>query len=133
MGADATASRVEVMAGTEKPAIDFQHLRQYTAGDAAVENEVLGVFLQQADIWVRMLQTAGDDKSWVDAAHSLKGSARGVGAWRVAELCERAEALAVRGTPAERSIAIGDLKAAIDEVVQVIENHLEGRAHNSAA
>ncbi len=107
------------------PAIDFEHLRTYTGGDTAVEHEILGVFIQQADIWVRMLQSSGDNKAWVDAAHSLKGSARGVGAWRVAEICEPAEQLADESTVEERDTAIDALKTAIADTVDFIQEHLD--------
>lgn len=106
-------------------AIDFEHLRTYTGGDTAVEQEILGVFIQQADIWVRMLQSSDDDKAWVDAAHSLKGSARGVGAWRVAEICEQAEQLADDSTLEERDTAIDNLKTAIADTVYFIQQHLD--------
>jgi len=106
-------------------AVDFDHLKKYTAGDSQVEEEILSVFMQQAEIWVRMLNESQDDKGWLDAAHSLKGSARGVGAWSVAELCEHAESLASQSSPAERSMALGDLKAAVADVVRCIEVRLK--------
>ncbi len=104
--------------------IDFEHLRQFTAGDVALEREVLGVFVEQTDMWLRVLQQSCDGEAWKDAAHTLKGSARGVGAWKVAELCEKAEALANDGCAAERSITLGDLKSAVDDAVQFINGHL---------
>ena len=105
--------------------IDFDHLRVFTEGDQALERDVLGIFVQQADIWLRDLEDSGDKKSWTDAAHTLKGSARGVGAWRIAEICEHAEELVDSSTPTERSITLGDLKAAVAATIQCIELHLK--------
>ncbi len=102
-------------------AIDFDHLHTFTGGDQSIEREVLGIFAEQADIWVRTLENSGDKKSWAEALHTLKGSARGVGAWRVADICEHAETLTANAKPAERSIAIGDLKNAIAAAVQCID------------
>ncbi len=104
--------------------VDFDHLHQYTAGDTALEREVLSVFVQQTDMWLRVLHESGDGDVWKDAAHTLKGSARGIGAWQVADLCERAEALGADASPAERSIALGDLRIAIDDVVRCIDSRL---------
>ena len=104
--------------------VDFEHLKTYTAGDLSVEREVLGLFVHQVELWIRMLQESGDDEIWRDAAHSLKGSARGIGAWHVAELCEQAESLPVDADPSERSAVLDDIKAAIAAVVESIDAHL---------
>ena len=111
-----------------QPPIDFEHLKTYTAGDFAVEQEVLNLFVHQVEMWLRMLEDSGDEGSWRDAAHSLKGSARGIGAWTVAELCDRAEALADDATTAERSIVLGDIKNAISHVIAAIDEHLSEKS-----
>ena len=105
-------------------AVDFEHLKTYTAGDVAVEKEVLGLFVHQVELWIRMLEGSADDEIWRDAAHSLKGSARGIGAWKVAELCETAEALATDVESSERNRVLEDIKAAIVDVVECIDTHL---------
>ncbi|MGL4395503.1 MAG: Hpt domain-containing protein [Hyphomicrobium sp.] len=71
--------------------IDLAHLRRYTLGDAGLEREVLDLFLAQLPKTIAALSTAGDDKAWRMAAHTLKGSGRAVGAWRLAMLAEQAE------------------------------------------
>lgn len=73
--------------------IDFAHLDRYACGDAALRDEILGLFVEQASLTVKCLRIGMDDEAWLDALHRLKGSARGVGAWRVGELCERGEML----------------------------------------
>ena len=70
-------------------AVDFRHLETFAAGDQQVVDEVLELFREQAAIWVRLLDPVGD--GWRDAAHSLKGSALGVGAFPLADECEAAE------------------------------------------
>ena len=66
------------------PAIDRDHLRQMTLGDAALEREVLQLFDRQAALLIERMRSA-DAKALSALAHALKGSARGIGAWQVAE------------------------------------------------
>lgn len=74
----------------ERP-IDLVHLARQTLGDRALEREILGLFMTQARALVAKLEMAPAGKSRLDLAHTLKGSARAVGAWRVAEQAERCE------------------------------------------
>ncbi len=64
--------------------IDMAHLSRQTMGDRALEQEVLGLFLQQALSVSRRIAEAGA-RERVLMAHGLKGSARGVGAFAIAE------------------------------------------------
>jgi HPt (histidine-containing phosphotransfer) domain-containing protein len=77
----------------ERP-VDLVHLARQTMGDRSLEREVLQLFLRQSEIYLARLQDAADAASRTAAAHTLKGSARGIGAWRVAQAAEQAEALA---------------------------------------
>jgi HPt (histidine-containing phosphotransfer) domain-containing protein len=76
------------------PVLDLGHLQRYTLGDSALQNEVLGLFREQVASSVSALRKsiAEDDwASWRMAAHTLKGSAWAVGAFRLAQEAERAE------------------------------------------
>jgi len=70
-------------------AVDFPYLEGFCAGDAAVIEEVLNLFREQAALWARML--SADNAGWRDAVHTLKGAARGIGAFDLGAVCERAE------------------------------------------
>jgi len=72
-------------------AVDFGHLSHFTAGDHDIMDEVLGLFIEQADLWGRLLTPSGDAEAWRDGAHTLKGSALGIGAAEVAKVCAEAE------------------------------------------
>jgi HPt (histidine-containing phosphotransfer) domain-containing protein len=72
-------------------AVDFAYLEAYAAGDQAVVDEVLAIFREQASMWLRLLDPSADGEAWRDAAHTLKGSARAVGAKSLAEACAAAE------------------------------------------
>jgi HPt (histidine-containing phosphotransfer) domain-containing protein len=71
--------------------IDLDHLARQTMGQKDLETEVLTLFLRQARQCVRNMATAGIGERSA-FAHSLKGSARGVGAFPLAERAERLEA-----------------------------------------
>lgn len=72
-------------------AVDFTHLERYTAGDSALAAEVLDLFRHQTELWLPLLTPDAPADGWRDAAHSLKGSALGVGAFQLAEACNTAE------------------------------------------
>ena len=61
--------------------IDDDHLRQMTLGDRGLEREVLEIFVRQAALMLRRISGAKPALA-AAAAHTLKGSARGIGAWR---------------------------------------------------
>lgn len=73
------------------PEIDHGHLRRYTMGDQQLELEVLHLFAGELPKTIRALRDARTDMDWKVAAHTLKGSARAVGAWRVAAAAVAAE------------------------------------------
>lgn len=74
----------------ENSAIDVQHLGRMTLGEAALEAEVLGLFAAQSADLVARLKTIPADAAAL--AHTLKGSARAIGAFRVAEAALGVEA-----------------------------------------
>ncbi|MGJ3262906.1 MAG: Hpt domain-containing protein [Salinarimonas sp.] len=77
----------------DAPLLDRAHLDAQTFGDGDLACEVLGLFEGQLDRLPPLIGGAGDAGACIDAAHTLKGSALGVGALRVAacaEACEHA-------------------------------------------
>jgi len=79
------------VAAGQPAAIDHAHLRRYTMGDLQLEREVLDLFASELPRTLASLQAAATPKDWKMAAHTLKGSARTVGAWRVAAAAVDAE------------------------------------------
>lgn len=101
-------------------AIDFEHLDLYVCGDTALLEEILTIFVEQAELWASRLDPALPDEDWRNAAHALKGASRGVGAWEVGDYCECAEAL-VAGAEnmiARRRTLLADLRRALGEAVE---------------
>jgi hypothetical protein len=72
-------------------AIDIAHLDRYVAGDSALRDEVLAIFEGQVERCLRLLDPDGPNEDWRSISHALKGASRGIGAWDVGLLCEKAE------------------------------------------
>jgi HPt (histidine-containing phosphotransfer) domain-containing protein len=98
--------------------IDLVHLARMTLGDRALEREVLALFERQATLLISRMRQATPE-GVAALAHTLKGSARGIGAWRVARAAETLEAMGTIGT---RNLAaeLDRLAAAADEARAVI-------------
>lgn len=102
--------------------IDFDHLNQYVGGDLDLTREVFGMFQHQVDMWARMLTVDADDEIWASTAHSLKGTARAVGAMALGDLCERAEELIGDGRrPGGREVAVQNIEFRISKVTAEIQ------------
>ncbi|MFP1633288.1 Hpt domain-containing protein [Zhengella sp. ZM62] len=70
--------------------IDMDQLHKQTFGDRALEQEVLTLFTHQAGLVLETIATS-DAAARKRLAHTLKGSARSIGASGLAVLCERLE------------------------------------------
>ena len=99
--------------------IDLEHLDRYVSGDAALRDEILSIFEEQAGMWTRMLDPNAEDAAWKDAAHALKGASRGVGAWDVGDICAEAEKLIghERRDAVRRSVILEELRQKVRETV----------------
>lgn len=73
------------------PVFDDAHLARYTGGDAALRDELLSLMCDQARRCLAIMDHPTDPASWRAACHTLKGAARGVGAFALAEVCDQAE------------------------------------------
>lgn len=72
------------------PVLDLRHLAQQAGGDRELAREVLGLFAEQcARLRPEIAGAAGARLG--EAVHTLKGAARAVGAWRLADLAEAVE------------------------------------------
>ena len=74
----------------EEPPIDRDHLARMTFGDKALERELLELFDRQAALLVARMRDA-DAASVAALAHTLKGSALGIGASEVAAMAAAVE------------------------------------------
>jgi HPt (histidine-containing phosphotransfer) domain-containing protein len=65
---------------------DINHLRRYTQGHAAFEAELLNLFKAQLPSLMEQIRTGTGGDSWKLALHTLKGSARAIGAVSIGDL-----------------------------------------------
>ena len=100
--------------------IDIVHLRRMTLGDAALEREVLTMFSVQASRLAGTLAAMPADAPAL--AHTLKGSARAIGAFAVADAANRLETL-IRGG-GETAEAVSELDDAVAKARAAIETML---------
>ena len=89
--------------------IDMDHLQRMTLGDARLEREVLTVFAVQAASLIGSLSALPADAGAL--AHTLKGSARAIGAFGVADAAGHLETALLNGH--DPSEVLGDLNEAI--------------------
>jgi len=101
--------------------VDLIHLRRYTMGDQQLETEVLGLFAGELPKTLARLRSSTTDRDWREAAHTIKGSARAVGAWHVARTAQAAEKLDfASANDAARQDAIAPVAVAVAEVLSFI-------------
>ena len=101
--------------------IDFEHLKRMTLDDAGLEQEVLAMFAAQSAKLMATLATVPADAPAL--AHTLKGSARAIGAFGVAEAAAWLEAVLADGAdPSSHLAELGDAialaRAAIEAVLR---------------
>ena len=76
--------------GSDKP-IDLVYLSSATMGDKSLEKELLGLFAAQLPHYVEALKNSGSTEELYRAAHTLKGAAKSVGAFKLSEIAESME------------------------------------------
>jgi HPt (histidine-containing phosphotransfer) domain-containing protein len=100
--------------------IDVAHLRRMTLGDSSLEREVLAMFVGQTARLIEAL--AGLPPEAAVLAHTLKGSARAIGAFAVADAAEAFEAALRDGEPSAALTAlqqaIAQARCAIDAMLR---------------
>jgi len=111
------------MPSADRHVFDRPHFVHMTGGDAALEVEIVGIFRTQTQLWSRLLIPDAPTPIWRDAAHTVKGSARGLGLWALAEACERAEELGKAGAVegALVSQALKAVRASLDEALDALD------------
>ena len=100
--------------------IDLGHLARMTGGDKALAREVLGLFLKQSASLAAALAEVSAET--VRLAHTLKGSARSIGAFRIADHAAAVEDSVRRG--ADPAPELAGLRAALTEATHAIETLL---------
>jgi HPt (histidine-containing phosphotransfer) domain-containing protein len=99
--------------------IDFEHLKRMTLDDAGLEQEVLAMFAAQSAKLMATLAAVPADAAAL--AHTLRGSARSIGAYGVADAAARLEAsLAAGANPSSPLKELGDAVAEARAAIEVV-------------
>lgn len=106
--------------GAGRP-IDLVHLARQTLGDRSLESEVLRLFMTQSEIYLERLEHANDEETRFQAAHTIKGSARNIGAWGVADAAAHIEKAGDKEIMADVAV----LKDALRETCSFISSILD--------
>ena len=104
--------------------IDLVHLAKYTLGDSDLEAEILEMFAHQSQVYFGQLEKASTTKEWYAAAHTLKGSAKSVGACHIADLAEEAEKIEDMALVDAKTAILKKLRSSLDQVVEYIQSLL---------
>jgi hypothetical protein len=105
--------------------IDLAQLSRMTLGEEHLGREVLTLFDLQAGILLARMNSEAP-RALVGLAHTLTGSARGVGAWK-AEAAEAIERLASASGPLRLGSAMNRLTVAVTEAQVAIAAILSAR------
>lgn len=111
-----------------RPTVDLVHLSRYTGGDEALNAEVLTLFDNQTSALVGRLQDvleSRDSKAWKEITHTLKGAARGIGAFGFGDAAAAAEPIDPAQDRGSASLAIRSLTTSADDVQSFIRNYLK--------
>jgi HPt (histidine-containing phosphotransfer) domain-containing protein len=107
-------------------AIDLEHLARYTGGEKDLNGEILRLFDGQVTSMVAELNgllASRDARRWREIAHTIKGAARGVGAFEMGEAAAEAEPLNPADN-AEAQAAIRKLEQQAETVRAFISSYL---------
>ena len=89
---------------------------------------MLQLFADQVPLYLQALRDAASRKAWKEAAHTIKGSASAVGAWRLARFAEMAERVDVEADMAlsegHRDEAVAAVATAAEEACRFIRRLL---------
>ena len=100
--------------------VDLSHLARYTGGDKALNSEILKLFDGQVSEMVGQLLGVlqqRDARKWREVTHTIKGAARGVGAFAMGEAAANAEPVDPTVSP-DRAIQMIEALRVQGEAVQ---------------
>lgn len=107
--------------------VDLDHLARYTGGDKTLNAEILRLFDGQITDMVTQLQSIieqRDPKKWRQVTHTIKGAARGVGAFAMGQAAADAEPVDPAIYPDKAGAALESLKVSGQAVQAFIADYL---------
>jgi HPt (histidine-containing phosphotransfer) domain-containing protein len=115
---------------TRAQPIDLVHLARYTGGVRTINEEILGLFESHCREMVQRLEEIAADpgaaKTWRETTHTLKGAARGIGAFPLADAVAEAE----KSVPGDLAATLRVLDRIKGESIAVLTFIAEFLAHD---
>jgi signal transduction histidine kinase/CheY-like chemotaxis protein len=112
----------------EIPVWDANTLKELVGDNPALCSRLLQKFLKNAHVQIKALNDAGQTgnlQRLAEVAHTLKSAARTIGAFVMAELCQRIETAAT-AKDSDVSLALtADISCTFDQVQEMILQHLD--------
>ncbi len=105
--------------------LDTSFLAKFTLGNFELEQEVLMMFVDQSALYLERLKSPQSSKDWFEAAHSLKGSARGIGAFAVGKRAAQLEQVDEPLNSSIRTAILSLLQSDLEETKIAIMRHLD--------
>lgn len=93
--------------------LDLQHLRRYTMDSRDLERELIGLFMGQLPSLIEQLRAAAVAPDWKMVTHTLKGSARVIGASAIGAVAAELESEGLAGDAQRRLQLIAQLDSAV--------------------
>ncbi len=113
-----TENNIPTCASAGNP-VDLVHLSKQSLGDRSLELEILSLFVSQSKLYIDRMENASTLDERKMAVHTILGSARGLGAWRVAAQAELIQ------QQCAMNASLDAIKAAVEEANLYIEKLLD--------
>ncbi|MBX3536106.1 MAG: Hpt domain-containing protein [Chelatococcus sp.] len=104
--------------------IDEAYLDQQTGGDRELACEIIGLYRDQLRQQYAVITGLGELRARSDAAHTLKGSSRAIGAWKVAAIVQDIEGALTEPATLELEMLFRRFDAAITAADAVMQDIL---------
>lgn len=104
-----------------EPVFDHEHLSRYTMSSAELEREIIGLFRMQLPDLIAHLRGEVTAADWRLFTHTLKGSAKAVGAMQIGTIAEMLESVGQDGRMpllAELDVAVAEFEDAVNKAFQ---------------
>jgi len=104
--------------------VDLVHLSRQTLGNRELEREILRLFHKQSGIYLERMRHAKSAAEWREAVHTIKGSARGIGAWGVVSIAEKVEKVAAARLKKQKTRMIAEFSGKLKDANAFIDGVL---------
>ncbi len=128
MQANAVSQKASAQQPEKTYLIDISALHEHTLGNAALEQDMLSLFLRQSTRLLLEFNASSSVADWQFYARALKGSALNIGATEVANAAQRIESCDFSKGLAIAKACLSELEAAVLGTNDCIRDHVRQAA-----